>query len=104
MAQLRNPETGCAWDRQQDFESLIPYTLEEAYEVADAIERGDNEDLKSELGDLLLQVIFYAQIAKEQKLFDFEQVAMTIADKLTRRHPHVFSNVVFEDDGARKQA
>ncbi len=104
MAQLRDPSTGCAWDQQQSFESLIPYTLEEAYEVADAIERGDNDDLKSELGDLLLQVVFYAQIAKEQKLFDFEQVAMTIADKLTRRHPHVFSNVVFEDDAARKQA
>ncbi len=104
MAQLRDPSTGCAWDQQQSFESLIPYTLEEAYEVADAIERGDNDDLKSELGDLLLQVVFYAQIAQEQKLFDFEQVALTIADKLTRRHPHVFANAVFEDDAARKQA
>ena len=104
MAQLRDPETGCAWDRQQDFESLIPYTLEEAYEVADAIERGDNEDLKSELGDLLLQVVFYAQIAQEKELFDFEQVAMTIADKLTRRHPHVFDGVVFKNDAERKLA
>ena len=104
MAQLRDPETGCAWDRQQDFESLIPYTLEEAFEVADAIERGDVGDLKTELGDLLLQVVFYAQIAQEKELFDFEQVAMTIADKLTRRHPHVFDGVVFKNDAERKLA
>ncbi len=89
MQQLRNPETGCSWDKKQDFSSLIPYTLEEAYEVVDAIERDDMQDLKSELGDLLFQVVFHAQLAEEQGLFDFEQVAAGIADKLTRRHPHV---------------
>jgi len=104
MAQLRDPSTGCAWDQKQSFESLIPYTLEEAYEVADAIERGDNEDLKSELGDLLLQVVFYAQIAKEKKLFDFEQVATSITEKLIRRHPHVFSNITYNSDVARQKA
>ena len=80
MQQLRNPETGCSWDKKQDFSSLIPYTLEEAYEVVDAIERDDMQDLKSELGDLLFQVGFHAQLAEEQGLFDFEQVAAGIAD------------------------
>ncbi|PPC90475.1 MAG: nucleoside triphosphate pyrophosphohydrolase [Methylobacter sp.] len=104
MALLRHPEQGCSWDLQQDFKSLIPYTLEEAYEVADAIERSDWDDLRLELGDLLLQVVFHAQLAKEQNLFDFEQVAESIADKLVRRHPHVFAGVVFNSDEERKQA
>ncbi|QSA96215.1 nucleoside triphosphate pyrophosphohydrolase [Methylococcus sp. EFPC2] len=101
MAQLRDPETGCPWDLKQDFASLVPYTLEEAYEVADAIEREDFHDLRGELGDLLLQVVFHAQIGKERGLFDFEAVAGAIADKLIRRHPHVFDAVEFESDAER---
>lgn len=104
MSQLRDPETGCAWDVQQNFKSLIPYTIEEAYEVADAIERNDLDDLRTELGDLLLQVVFHSQIAAEQGLFDFEQVAASISDKLIRRHPHVFSGVTFKNDAERKAA
>lgn len=104
MEQLRHPDTGCPWDVKQDFASLTPYILEEAYEVVDAIERGDQQDLCAELGDLLLQVVFQAQIAKEQGLFDFEQIATTISDKLIRRHPHVFAGVKFADDSARQQA
>jgi nucleoside triphosphate diphosphatase len=104
MQQLRHPDTGCPWDLKQDFATLTPYIVEEAYEVVDAIERGDYADLRAELGDLLLQVVFQAQIAKEQGLFDFEQVASTIAEKLIRRHPHVFADVKFADDAARQQA
>lgn len=104
MARLRHPEQGCAWDLQQDFKSLIPYTLEEAYEVADAIEREDADDLRMELGDLLLQVVFHSQIAEERGLFNFEQVAETIGEKLVRRHPHVFAGAVFKSDEERKQA
>ncbi|MBS1214996.1 MAG: MazG family protein [Proteobacteria bacterium] len=101
MARLRDPEGGCPWDQQQDFASLVPYTLEEAYEVADAIERGDFHDLRSELGDLLLQVVFHARVAEEKGLFDFEDVAAAIADKLVRRHPHVFENHTFASDEER---
>ena len=97
MARLRDPERGCPWDQQQDFASLIPYTLEEAYEVADAVERGDFHDLRDELGDLLLQVAFHARLAEEQALFDFEGVAAAICDKLVRRHPHVFAGADFAD-------
>lgn len=104
MAQLRHPQTGCPWDLKQDFRSLLPYTLEEAYEVADAIERGDHDDLRDELGDLLFQVVFQSRVAEEQGLFDFEQVAAGIADKLTRRHPHVFGDTVYEDEAAFKRA
>ena len=104
MAQLCHPEEGCPWGREQDFYSLIPYTIEEAYEVADAIERNDLEDLRCELGDLLLQVVFHAQLAEEQGLFDFEQVAEGICEKLIRRHPHVFGNDRFENDEQRRQA
>lgn len=104
MARLRSPEGGCAWDIEQDFYSLIPYTIEEAYEVADAIERGDLEDLRLELGDLLLQVVFHSRIAEERGLFDFEQVAGSIAEKLVRRHPHVFGDVLYRSDEERKQA
>ena len=89
MAKLRDPEQGCPWDKQQDFASIVPYTIEEAYEVADAIENGDMAEVKDELGDLLFQVVFYAQLGKEQQLFDFESIAETISDKLIRRHPHV---------------
>jgi len=90
MAALREPQRGCPWDIEQDFASIAPYTIEEAYEVADAIERGDMDDLRSELGDLLLQVVFHSQMASEQQLFDFDGVAEAISEKLIRRHPHVF--------------
>ncbi len=103
MARLRDPETGCPWDARQDFASLVPYTLEEAYEVADAAERGDTEDLKDELGDLLLQVVFHSRIAEERGLFGFDDVAEAISDKLIRRHPHVFAGASFETDAERQQ-
>ena len=92
MAALRDPETGCPWDIEQDFASIAPYTIEEAYEVADAIDRGDLADLRDELGDLLLQVVFHAQMAKEQDAFEFGDVVAAICDKMTRRHPHVFGD------------
>jgi ATP diphosphatase len=91
MARLRS-SSGCPWDRQQTFASIAPYTIEEAYEVADAIERGDTGSLKDELGDLLFQVVFHSQMASESGQFDFEAVAGAICDKLTRRHPHVFGD------------
>jgi NTP pyrophosphatase (non-canonical NTP hydrolase) len=90
MVRLRDPEDGCPWDREQDFASIAPYTIEEAYEVDDAIRRGDMEDLQGELGDLLLQVVYHAQLAHEEGHFDFNRVAEGIAEKLVRRHPHVF--------------
>src|SRR5258707_14772089 len=90
MARLRDTDGGCPWDRQQTFASIAPYTVEEAYEVADAIERGDLGDLKDELGDLLFQVVFHSQMAREAGEFDFDAVAGAILDKLTPRHPHVF--------------
>jgi tetrapyrrole methylase family protein/MazG family protein/ATP diphosphatase len=93
MARLRDPNGGCPWDVEQTFASIAPYTVEEAYEVADAIQRGDLKDLKEELGDLLFQVIFHARMAEEQQLFDFDAVADAIAHKLIRRHPHVFGDV-----------
>jgi len=92
MDRLRDPEAGCPWDREQDFRSIAPYTVEEAHEVADAIERGDLGHLKDELGDLLFQVVFHARLGAEIGAFDFEQVAGAIADKLIRRHPHVFGD------------
>ncbi len=104
MAQLRDPDGGCEWDLRQDFASVAPYTIEEAYEVADAIEREDHDDLLDELGDLLLQVVFHAQMAKELGLFDFDQVAKTISDKLVRRHPHVFAGVSFNTEEERRRA
>ncbi|MFV8833786.1 nucleoside triphosphate pyrophosphohydrolase [Aquisalimonas sp.] len=94
MATLRDPERGCPWDLQQDFHSIAPYTLEEAYEVADAIHRQAPDDLRDELGDLLFQVVFHAQMAREQGLFDFEAVTRGIHDKMVRRHPHVFGDAV----------
>lgn len=104
MARLRDPVHGCAWDMKQDFASVAPYTLEEAYEVVDAIDRGNWNDLRDELGDLLLQVVFHAQMAKEAGLFDFADVANAISEKMRRRHPHVFGDVHFVDDAARRQA
>lgn len=92
MAQLRDPQSGCPWDVKQTMESLTRYTIEEAYEVADAIATGDMHDIKDELGDLLFQVVFYAQIASESRAFTFDDVAQSISDKLVRRHPHVFAN------------
>ncbi|MDG2268799.1 MAG: nucleoside triphosphate pyrophosphohydrolase [Alphaproteobacteria bacterium] len=90
MARLRHPTDGCPWDVEQDFRSIARFTIEEAYEVVDAIERDDRDSLREELGDLLLQVVFHARMAEEEKSFDFEDVAGAIADKMVRRHPHVF--------------
>ncbi|KYN87749.1 nucleoside triphosphate hydrolase [Vibrio cidicii] len=98
MAKLRDPENGCPWDRKQTFDSVVPHTIEETYEVVDAIHKQDWFNLKEELGDLLFQVIFYSQMAKEQGLFDFSQVVETVNEKLTRRHPHVFAEQVFTDE------
>lgn len=92
MAALRTPGTGCPWDLEQNFQSIAPYTIEEAYEVADAIERGDWNDLTDELGDLLLQVVFHARIAEESGLFAFPDVVEAITSKLVRRHPHIFGD------------
>lgn len=92
MAALRTPGSGCPWDLAQDFQSVLPYTIEEAFEVADAIERGDRHDLREELGDLLLQVVFYARMAEEEGAFDFGGVVEAITTKLIRRHPHVFGD------------
>ncbi len=91
MEDLRNPETGCPWDKEQTFETIAPYTIEEAYEVADAIKKNDQPALKDELGDLLFQVVFYAQMSKENGGFDFNDIAETISNKMIRRHPHVFA-------------
>ena len=91
MARLRDPQQGCPWDRAQDFASIAPFTIEEAYEVADAIRRDDAVQLRSELGDLLFQVVFHAQLGAERGWFDFAAVAAGIHDKLRRRHPHVFA-------------
>ena len=92
MRQLRDPQCGCPWDQKQTFATIAPYTIEEAYEVADAIERGDPMQLRDELGDLLFQVVFHAQMARERGWFDFAQVASAIHEKLVRRHPHVFGD------------
>jgi ATP diphosphatase len=102
MARLRDPNGGCPWDLEQDFRSIAPYTIEEAYEVADAIERDDLDDLKDELGDLLLQVIFHAQMAGEQGAFQFGDVVEAIAAKLIRRHPHVFGDGEADDPATVK--
>lgn len=101
MATLRNPERGCEWDVAQTFATIAPYTLEEAYEVADAIERGNMEDLRGELGDLLFQVVFHARMAEEAGHFAFADVARAIADKMETRHPHIFGNEGGVMDGAR---
>jgi MazG family protein len=100
MARLRDPEGGCPWDLKQTYATIVPHTIEEAYEVADAIDRADFEELRDELGDLLFQVVFYSQIAKEEGRFDFGQVAGAVSDKIVRRHPHVFGDARFESDEA----
>jgi ATP diphosphatase len=92
MERLRNPESGCAWDREQTFETIAPYTIEEAYEVADAIERGDMADLADELGDLQLQVVYHARIAEERGAFSISDVLAGICAKMIRRHPHIFGD------------
>ena len=101
MARLRDPQDGCEWDVAQTFETIAPYTIEEAYEVADAIERADMEDLRGELGDLLLQVVFHARMAEEAGNFDFNDVAQSIADKMEARHPHIFGDEGGVMDGKR---
>ncbi len=100
MSALRNPDGGCPWDLKQDYKSLVPYTLEEAYEVAEAIELGDMHEVKKELGDLLFQVVFYAQLASEDGLFDFDDIAGAIADKMVARHPHVFAGHHYDNEAA----
>lgn len=102
MARLRDPETGCPWDVEQTFATIAPYTIEEAYEVADAIEEGDVAGLREELGDLLLQVVFHARMAEEDGQFDFDAVAGAIADKMVRRHPHVFGDTSFDNETAQR--
>ncbi len=104
MARLRDPLGGCPWDLEQDFASIAPYTVEEAYEVADAIDRNDMGDLRDELGDLLLQVVFHAQMAREAGHFDFDDVVAAICDKMVRRHPHVFGDASVADAQAQTLA
>ncbi len=104
MARLRDPERGCPWDREQDFASIAPYTIEEAYEVSDAIGRGDMEALKDELGDLLFQVVFHARMAEEAGAFAFADVAEAIGEKMVRRHPHVFGTAEIGSAAAQKKA
>jgi nucleoside triphosphate diphosphatase len=102
MRTLRDPQTGCEWDRAQRFETIVPHTIEEAYEVADAVARGDLDDIRDELGDLLFQVVFQARIAEEAGQFDFDAVAAAIADKLEARHPHIFGDADLPD-GMREE-
>ncbi len=104
MARLRDPQHGCAWDLEQTFATIAPYTVEEAYEVADAIERGDLGDLCDELGDLLLQVVFHARMAEEAGVFGFNQVVDAICDKMIRRHPHIFADAAARDARAQTVA
>lgn len=104
MSRLRDPQRGCPWDLQQSFATIAPYTIEEAYEVADAIERQDLQALREELGDLLFQVVFHAQMAREQGAFDFASVVTAICDKMERRHPHVFGNATIDSAEAQSAA
>lgn len=104
MARLRDPQTGCPWDIEQDFRSIAPYTIEEAYEVAEAIDRDDLAQLRDELGDLLLQVVFHARMAEEAGAFDFDAVAARIVDKMVRRHPHVFGDAEVASAAAQTAA
>ena len=103
VAKLRDPDGGCPWDLEQTHQSLVPYVLEEAHEVADAIRHGDDAHLKEELGDLLLQVVLHAQIAQEERRFDLEGIARGISEKLIRRHPHVFGDAIAQDSAAVKE-
>jgi ATP diphosphatase len=102
MTQLRDPQTGCPWDIKQTFASVVPHTIEEAYEVADAIEREDFTELEKELGDLLFQVVFYSQLGAEEKKFDFDSVVAAVCEKLIRRHPHVFADKDLQTDAQIK--
>jgi len=104
MRRLRDPDTGCPWDIKQTFNTIAPYTIEEAYEVAEAIDQDDLDSLKKELGDLLFQVVFYAQMAEEQNAFKFDDVVAGISSKLTSRHPHVFADKEFTSEAELKQA
>lgn len=104
MVRLRDPHSGCPWDRQQDWASIAPHTIEEAYELADAIARDEPAAVRDELGDVLFQVVFQSRIAEERGLFDFDAVAATIADKLERRHPHVFADAQIADAAAQTLA
>jgi MazG family protein len=104
MARLRDPQGGCPWDREQNFSTIAPYTIEEAYEVADAIARRDPDALKDELGDLLFQVVFHARMAEEAGMFAFDDVALAIADKMERRHPHVFGAAEVASVAAQNEA
>ncbi|QEX17206.1 nucleoside triphosphate pyrophosphohydrolase [Hypericibacter terrae] len=104
MARLRDPDAGCPWDLEQDFPTIVPHTIEEAYEVADAIERGQMEELKSELGDLMFQVVFYAQMARERGLYGFDDIVRAVNDKMIRRHPHVFADAAIDSAGAQTVA
>jgi ATP diphosphatase len=104
MIQLRTPGSGCPWDLQQDFHSIAPYTLEEAYEVVDAIEQGDQQGLREELGDLLFQVVYHSQMAREAGWFDFSAVVKGICEKMTRRHPHVFAGDIIDTAEAQTAA
>ncbi len=104
MARLRDPVDGCPWDLEQNFASIAPYTIEEAYEVADAIDRGDTAALRDELGDLLLQVVYHAQMAREEGSFDFDDVVVAICEKMVRRHPHVFADADIGDARAQTRA
>ena len=104
MTRLRDPDMGCPWDLQQTFDTIAPYTIEEAYEVADAIEHGRMGDLRDELGDLILQVVFHAQIAKEQNIFTFDDVLNSISDKMVKRHPHVFGGSRINDPAVQSLA
>lgn len=104
MAKLRSPDGGCPWDLEQNFRTIAPYTIEEAYEVADAIERGDLAALKEELGDLLFQAVFHARMAEERGAFDFGDVVAAIVDKMVRRHPHVFADATARTAGEQTRA
>lgn len=104
MVRLRDPDKGCPWDMEQTFDSIAPYTIEEAYEVSDAIQRGDLKDLREELGDLLLQVVFHSQMAREAGAFDFADVAEAISEKMIRRHPHVFGDAPARTSGDQTTA
>jgi ATP diphosphatase len=104
MARLRDPANGCPWDREQTFATIAPYTIEEAYEVADAIASGDRGALKDELGDLLFQVVYYAQMSREEGGFDFDAIAAHEAEKMIRRHPHVFGDAEIRDAAAQTRA
>jgi MazG family protein len=104
MARLRDPECGCPWDIEQDFSTIAPYTIEEAYEVADAIQHGRMDELKDELGDLLFQVVFHAQMAREKGAFDFAGVVEAVCDKMVRRHPHVFGDATVDGAEAQREA